>query len=104
MTIRTWWRRVLDWEGFWSRWLGLSLFGPAQLDDEHDPREALRRDYHRPHARRRAAHSNRGQRAMQALPGARTPVLPRRGTLTPDELADEVWEDESPAVGHDARG
>lgn len=98
MATTTWWRRVRDWEGFWTRWVGLSVFGPARLDDEHDPIEALRRDYHRPPSRRRAARSNRGQRAMQSLPGARAVVAPRTHRPTPDELAREVWEDESPAL------
>ncbi len=32
---------------YFIRRLGLALFGPAQLDEEHDPIEALRRQYGR---------------------------------------------------------
>jgi hypothetical protein len=41
-------RRVLDWFAYWSQWLLLSLFGPAQQDSASDPIEQLKRKYGRP--------------------------------------------------------
>ena len=32
---------------YWVQWLGLTLFGPAQQDSEHDPIEILKRKYGR---------------------------------------------------------
>jgi hypothetical protein len=35
--------------GYFVRWLGLSLYGPAQFGDQEDPLERLRRRYGRVH-------------------------------------------------------
>ena len=39
------WDRVRDEIVYHTTYLALSLLGPAQLDEEHDPREALKRKY-----------------------------------------------------------
>jgi hypothetical protein len=54
MPIILTWHRVADQVLYWVRLALLTLFGPAQLDDEHDPIVALRRDHDR--NRRRSRH------------------------------------------------
>lgn len=43
-------RRLTPWSfvAYWTQWLALTLFGPAQLDAAHDPVEVLKRRYGRP--------------------------------------------------------
>ena len=44
--------RVVDSLAYRIQWLGLTLFGPAQQDSEHDPIEILKRKYGRDRPRR----------------------------------------------------
>lgn len=46
-------RRVRDESVYRVRLVGLTLFGPATLDEEHDPVQALRRQYGKVPRRRR---------------------------------------------------
>lgn len=46
-------RRVRDESAYRIRLVGLTLFGPATLDEEHDPVQALRRQYGKVPRRRR---------------------------------------------------
>ncbi len=45
--LRRAWREV----SYWIQLALLSVLGPAQLDDEHDPIEQLKRAHHRPPSR-----------------------------------------------------
>lgn len=45
MTVSGMWTKIRDEIVYHSTYLALTFLGPAQLDDEHDPREALKRKY-----------------------------------------------------------
>lgn len=51
MGIRTFGGRVVKTVVYWVRVALLTLFGPATLDDEHDPIQRLRREHVRARAR-----------------------------------------------------
>jgi hypothetical protein len=68
MTTRSMIRRAERYLEYRVQWLGLSLGGPARLDDAHDPLERLRRHYHRPAARPRRTHLTRGGESLRRLP------------------------------------
>jgi hypothetical protein len=44
-------RRAWHEVSYWVQLALLSVLGPAQLDDEHDPIEQLKRAHHRPPSR-----------------------------------------------------
>jgi hypothetical protein len=45
--VTGWLNRATDAAGYWSKWLALNVFGPAQQDEEHDPVARLKRTYGR---------------------------------------------------------
>ena len=61
-------RHARDSIAYWSQWLALSLGGPPRLDDEHDPIENLKRQYHRPPPHPRKFHASRGWIQLTHLP------------------------------------
>jgi hypothetical protein len=61
-------RRAEKYVEYRIQWIGLSLGGPARLDDEHDPIEQLKRRYDRPPRKVRRRRRTRGQAAMDQLP------------------------------------
>jgi hypothetical protein len=63
-----WGRRLGASVGYRVRWLGLTLFGPAQLGDRNDPLEQLRHRYRRPDPRPSVAHPMGYQRDYDNLP------------------------------------
>jgi len=66
---------------FGVKWLGLELFGPAQLDNAHDPIEGLRRRYGLRPRRSRTPHPSQGARNLQQLDATPSST---RGRLVPD--------------------
>jgi hypothetical protein len=50
MTVASAPRRILDSIVYWVRLALLTVYGPATLDDEHDPILALKREHQRQHA------------------------------------------------------
>ena len=61
-------RRAEKYVEYRIQWIGLSLGGPARLDDEHDPIEQLRRRYDRPPRKTHPRRPTRGYVALDRLP------------------------------------
>jgi len=61
-------RRAEKYVEYRIQWIGLSLGGPARLDDEHDPIEQLKLRYHRPPRRTHPRRPSSGYEALDRLP------------------------------------